>query len=341
MSPTRTCLVTGATGFIGSHLAEACLARGWQVRTLVRPTSDTRLLERLGVTLIPGDIVDPDACREAVAGADVVVHAAAKVGDWGDVDTYRIVNVEGLRNLLEACRGRPIARFIQLSSLGVYAARHHHGTDETEPAATKHIDGYTQSKAEAEQLALGFQRDAGIPVVVLRPGFVYGPRDRTILPRLVDGLRRKQLRYLGGAQRVLNTLYVGNLVEAVFLAVENPGAIGQIFNLTDSEPVTRQRFLETIAERLELPKPRVRPVPLWFPKALTWYLESAARRRGDARPPRLTQARLKFLCYNLDFSTARAQRELGYRPRYTFEDGMREALAEYLSPPAKPLANNG
>src|SRR5262245_3796827 len=126
----RHYFITGATGFVGSHLVEACVARGYRVSTLVRPTSSTTLLERCGVTIHRGDLSDPEAVYRAAGDADVVVHAAAKVGDWGPVEDYRAVNVEGLRQLLEACKGRPLHRFIDFSSLGVYAARHHHGTDE-------------------------------------------------------------------------------------------------------------------------------------------------------------------------------------------------------------------
>jgi nucleoside-diphosphate-sugar epimerase len=326
MSSSPVCLITGATGFVGGHLAEACVQRGWTVRALVRPTSDTQLLEKLGVTLVRGDLSSPETCRRALEGVDVVLHTAAKVGDWGPVEDYRAVNVEGLRNLLEACRERTLRCFVHLSSLGVYPVRHHHGTDESEPLPDYHIDGYTQSKVEAEQLAMAYHRDHGLPIVILRPGFIYGPRDRTVLPQIVDKLRKKQVRYLGGGHRVMNTIYVGNLVEAILLAVEQPDAIGQAFNLTDGEPVSKRRFFETIADGLDLPKPPPLPVPLWLAKMLAWSLEGAARRRNAPEPPRLTQARLKFLGYNLDFSIAKAQRELGYQPRYSFDDGMRETL---------------
>src|SRR5438552_13838672 len=123
-----SCLITGATGFVGSHVAEACVARGMRVRALVRPTSDTKLLEKLGVTLHRGDLADAAAIREAVDGVEAIVHCAAKVGDWGSVEDYRAVNVEALRQLLDACKDRPLQRFVHLSSLGVYAARHHYGT---------------------------------------------------------------------------------------------------------------------------------------------------------------------------------------------------------------------
>src|SRR5262249_6690999 len=138
-----SCLITGATGFVGGHLAEACHRRGMTLRTVARPNSDTRALEELGVQVLRGDLTDVRLVRQAIRGTALVLHCAAKVGDWGPVEEYRAVNVEGLRHLLEACKGQPLERFVHLSSLGVYAARHHHGTDEAEPLPDRHVDGYT------------------------------------------------------------------------------------------------------------------------------------------------------------------------------------------------------
>ena len=163
-------LITGGTGFVGSHVADAAASRG-TVRALARPGSDTTHLESLGAEVVPGDLTDPDALRRAAEGVDTVIHCAAKVGDWGPVEEYRRVNVDGLRALLDAVRGKPLTRFVHVSSLGVYAARHHHGTDETEPLPESHIDGYTQSKVECEKLALEEHRKHGTPVtIVCGPG---------------------------------------------------------------------------------------------------------------------------------------------------------------------------
>lgn len=324
------CAITGATGFLGSHLAEACAARGMGVRALVRPGSDTSLLEKNQATLIRGDLTDPGAVRTFLEGADVVLHCAAKVGDWGPVEDYRAVNVDALRDLLEACRGRNLRRFVHFSSLGVYAARHHYGTDENAALPAHHVDGYTQTKVEAERVALEYQRQHGVPVVILRPGFIYGARDRSVMPKLLDNLRKRKLRYVGNSRkRVMNTIYVGNLVEATFLAIDRPNAVGQIYNLTDGEKVSKRRFIETIADGTGLPKPPPLPVPLWMARVIGWWQEGRARRRKSAKPPRVTQARIKFLGLNLDFSIEKARRELGYQPRIGFDEGMKQTLAWY------------
>jgi nucleoside-diphosphate-sugar epimerase len=324
----RICLITGATGFVGSHLAETCAARGFTVRALVRSNSAASSLEEAGVTLVRGDLQEPGSLASALDGVEVVFHCAAKVGDWGPADDYRRVNVEGLRHLLEACRGKPLRRFIHLSSLGVYAARHHYGTDESEPLPAHHIDGYTQSKVESEQLALRYQREHQVPVVVLRPGFIYGPGDRTVVPKLVENLRNGIVRYLGNGRQALNTIYVGNLVEAMLLAEQKEGVVGQVYNLTDGEAVSKRRFIEGIANGLGVPPPKA-SVPLWVARLAASVMETWARKRGDAEPPRLTQARLKFLGLNLDFSIDKARRELLYVPRWTFEQALAETVAWY------------
>jgi 2-alkyl-3-oxoalkanoate reductase len=321
-------LVTGATGFVGGHFVEACVKRGIAVRTIARPASDTGLLDRLGVAVFRGDFVDSQILDRALDNVNVVVHCAAKVGDWGPVSDFRSVNVEGLRRLLDACIEKPLLRFLQLSSLGVYEARHHYGTDETEPLPKDHQDAYARSKVESEELALGHQRESGIPVVVLRPGFIYGPRDRTVLPRLIEALRKRQVPYFSGGRRALNTIYVGNLIEAMFLAIENPKAVGQMYNLTDGEFVSKRQFIDTVADGMNVPRPRF-SVPLWLALFLAGIMERRALGRGDVEPPRLTRARVKFLGLNLDYSIEKAKRELHYQPHVNFAEGMRQTLEWY------------
>jgi nucleoside-diphosphate-sugar epimerase len=242
------------------------------------------------------------------------------------------VNVEGLRNLLDVGLGRQLDRFVHVSTLGVYAARHHHGTDETEPLPNDHIDGYTQSKVEAERLALQYLRKQNVPVTVLRPGFVYGPRDRTVLPRLVERLKERSVIYIARGRFALNTTYVGNIADAVLLAIDAPAetVVGEVFNITDGEFVSKRKFFETIADGLGLKRPRgFPPVPVWLARMMANWREGAFRRQNKPHPPRITQAQLKFAGLNLDFSIAKARTKLGYTPRVLFDEGMKQALEWY------------
>jgi len=321
-------LITGATGFVGGHIAEACAERDWQVVTIARATSDTGLLEKIGAVIHRGALGDAQLVRKALDGVDVVIHCAAKVGNWGALEEYRKVNVEALRVLLDGCKGQALSRFVHMSSLGVYPPRHHYGSDETVPLPKRHRDSYTQTKVEAEELVMRYYRDFGVPVVILRPGFVYGPRDHTVLPKIIEGLRARTVRYPGGGRTALNTIFVRNLVDAVFLAVDQTQAVGQTYNLTDGEFVTKKRFIGAIADAMGLPHPHLTP-PLWLAKIATRVSERFAKLRGAREAPRFNYASLKFLGLNLDFNIDKARRELGYRPRVSFEDGIGATMTWY------------
>ncbi len=325
----RTCLITGAGGLVGSSLAEACVKRGYKVKALIRTGSDGSFLEKLGVEVVRGDLQDKSLPIEATQGVDTVFHCAAKVGDWGSVDSYRQVNVEGLRKLLDSLNPAQLYKFVHFSSLGVYEARHHHQTDESTPPPDQHFDGYTQSKMESEKLALQYHKDKGYPIVVLRPGFIYGPRDRTVLPRLMEKLKTKEVKYIGSSSYAMNNIFVGNLVQAAFLALDNPNAVGEVFNLTDGEKVSKKRFITTIAKGMNLPTPFFLPVPLWLVKLIASSMEKKALKRGALEAPKITKANIKFLGLNLDFSIEKAKRILGYAPAKTFDEGMAETLNWY------------
>jgi nucleoside-diphosphate-sugar epimerase len=329
---TQRFLITGATGFVGGHLAEACVTRGYSVRAIVRPESDVTLLNQLGVTLFRGELNDADILAKALNGVQHVVHAAAKVGDWGPVDDYRAVNVFAFRRLLDACKTRAIERFVHLSSLGVYEARHHYGTTEEEPLPAQHMDGYTQSKVESEQLALSYWRDHKLPVVVLRPGFIYGPRDRTVLPKLIQSLRTGVMKYIARGRYALNCVYVRNLVDAIFLATEKPDVVGKVFNITDGEFVSKRMFIDAVAYGMNLPSPKAN-VPLWIARIMANTMEKRARKKNKKTAPKLTQARLKFLGLNLDYSIEKARKELGYAPQTPFAEAIEETMAWYRENP--------
>jgi nucleoside-diphosphate-sugar epimerase len=331
-------LITGATGFVGGHIAEECARRGHDLRAIVRPTSDSALLETLGAAIVRGDLSDPKIVRQAVADMDVVIHCAGKLGDWGPIDAYRKVNVDCLRGLLEACKGQALTRFIHMSSLGVYAAKHHYGTGENEPLPTHHRDGYSQSKAEAERLVFSFYRDFGIPAVVLRPGFIYGPRDKAVMPELIKNLRAGWVRYPGGGRSALNTIFIRNLTDAVFLAATKEQAAGQAYNLTDGEFVSKRRFIEAVADAMDLPRPTRTP-PYWLGWIVTWCCENLARLRGAPQAPLFNFTRWKFMALNLDFSIEKARAELGYSPRVSFDDAIEETMAWYKSHEDVPCAS--
>jgi nucleoside-diphosphate-sugar epimerase len=330
-------LITGATGLVGGMLARRAVAAGYTVRALVRQPAQARALAEQGIELAEGDLGRPESLPAAVADVDLVVHSAAQVGDWGPVEKYRAINVFGLEHFLTTLeRAGCVKRFVQISSQGIYQPRHHYGTDETEPANVSGLDGYTCSKAEAEVVLRRHVEEYQFPAVVLRPGFIYGPGDRHVLPPLAQRLMAGKMKLIGDGKKKLNNTYVGNLVDAIFLALEKDGVLGETFNIRDERLVDRIEFVGTIADYLKCPRPG--HVPLWLAKGITAVIEPLARLRGATEAPMLTKARLKFLALNLDYSIAKAKQKLGYQPKVDFQDGMRLAL-EWLT--SEGLAGKG
>lgn len=319
-------LITGATGLVGSHVAERARDLGLRVRALVRSDSDAKLLDLWGIEKVEGDLTDPASLARAVAGATQIVHCAAMIGDWGPVEDYRMTNVHGLEHLLKAVDSAGSLRhFVHVSSLGIYEGRDHYGTSETAEAGSAHTDGYTLSKVEAEALVLQHVRERKVPGTIIRPGFVYGPRDRSFLPMLLAQLKLGHVKYFGSGEQLMNNTFVGNLVDAIYDVLDKPQTVGEIYNVTDGELVSKRDFISAVAINAGYEIPRL-AVPLGVARMLTTFSEGLYRVLGKNEAPPLSQARFKFLGQNLDFSIDKARRELGYQPRVSFAEGMRQTV---------------
>jgi nucleoside-diphosphate-sugar epimerase len=318
-------LITGATGLIGRNFARRAAAAGYPVLAMVRRNSDRSALGGVSVQFVEGDLSEPETLPDALAEADVVVHTAAHLGDWGPPEKYRAINVVALEHMLNAVSriGR-LQRWIQLSSQGVYPARHHYGTDETVPPDPNNIDGYTQTKAESELVVQRHVREHNLNAVILRPGFTYGPGERNALKRVVEKIQTGKMKIIGRGDRLLNNTSVDNLCDAILLAIDTPDISGETFNIRDRRLITREEFVHTIADYLGKPHPR--HVPEWLVKTVVRPIEAVARLRGREDAPIITRGQIKFLTQNLDYSIAKAERVLGYKPRVDFRDGIIPAL---------------
>jgi nucleoside-diphosphate-sugar epimerase len=322
--PNGTLLVTGATGLVGRETVRQGLERGYHVQAMVRPKSDRSSLPA-SVKIIEADLLRPETLPEAVSPADLIVHTAAKTGDWGAAHEFRALNVVGLEHLLYAAEatGR-LKRFVHISSLSVYPAHDHRGTDETDAIALDTTDPYSRSKVDAEFLIEQHRERYALPAAILRPGTIYGPGDRLIVPRLVKGIESGRLKTIGAGDALMHNTSVRNLGDAIMLALESPKAVGEAFNIRDERLVTRLEYFGAVADYLGKPHPG--DVHVNVAKPLARLLESVAHLSGSKKPPLLTEAVIRFMTVNLDFSIAKAQRMLNYQPRVDFRDGIREAL---------------
>ncbi len=333
-----TTLVTGATGFIGGRLVSAFRERGDEVRALVRDPARAQNLAQQSVELATGDVENADSLAAAVEGVDRVCHCAAIVSEWLSPAVIRRVNVEGTRRLLDASAAAGVSRLIYLSSLAVLGSMHHRGTDESAPYRETG-DAYSDSKIESERLVRGFAERGDVATVIVRPGFVYGPGDRLVLPRLIQSLVDEQFTYVGSGDKLLNIVYVDDVVQAVLLADEQ-GVPGAAYNVTDGTRTTLREFVTFAAKYLGLPPPK-RSIPPAVAWALCYGLEGFAKLTRAKEPPRLNRARMKFLYYNQYYSIEKAKRELGYQPRFGYRDGLPPALdwvrEEGLLPAGAPV----
>ena len=200
-------LVTGAAGFIGSHIVERLLAQGHEVRAFVRPTSDCSFLEGLGAELARGDVTDIESLRAAMPGIDAVFHAAANVSNWGPWKEFEAVTVRGTENTLRAAADAGVKRFLQVSTNNVYddRVRKRRRLDESGPFTTgpSAFGHYSLSKVLAKKAAFRYHAEGALAVSAIRPGWVYGPRDRNLVPYMVDFVRSPLAAWVGDRDPIL------------------------------------------------------------------------------------------------------------------------------------------
>ncbi len=322
MSDQKTAYITGATGFIGSHLADRLSREGYRVKALVRDTSDTTHLESLGAELVRGDITEsPEKLRPGLEGATHVFHCAAYVDDWASREEMTRINVDGMRHLLEAVRGLPLERFLFMGSLVVYGLNDQVDLDESSPF--EHTgDSYNETKIQCEELLQQAVRETGLPGVVLRPPYIYGPRDRQLFPRLCESIRSGEFAYISHGKIPFTLVYVENLVDACLLATTTPGIEGEAFIITDGQSVTRRELVEVLCEEMGYTKPSKSFIRQLARMSIPFF-EGIAKLRRSSKPPRLNRFRYKFMAARLTFDISKAGRMLGYEPRVGTPEGLR------------------
>lgn len=321
-------LVTGATGFIGSHLVDRLLERGDTVRALVRPSSDVSYLEERGVELVRGDITDPASLPAAVDGIEAVYHAAAQVSDWGPWREFRSVTIGGTRNVLEAAAQAGVARFLQVSTDNVYSSRYlgKRMTEET-PLETRFAwwDYYRRSKLAAERLAWRYHDEGRLAVTAVRPGLVLGERDRVMLPGVMAFLRSSSAMFLGNARNRLPYVYVGDIAAGCLLAATHPEAAGQAYNLASSETVTQRDLFAAIAEESGVALPR-RSTPVVVARGIAFAMELSSIIGGRRWRPPMSRVGITQVAVDYIEDAGKAERELGWRAQTPMREAVRRAV---------------
>jgi nucleoside-diphosphate-sugar epimerase len=328
-------LVTGATGFLGGALARRlALVEGARVTAVGRRASAGERLaqETRGAQLrfVRADLAEPGAAEAACAGQAIVFHCAARAGAWGAYADFQRDNVIVTNNISAGCQSAG-ARLVHVSTPSVcFADRPRLNVSESDPLPAKQLSHYAATKLLAEQ-AVSAAAAQGLRAIAIRPRAIFGPRDTTLLPRLIQRLALGRLPILGDGRNQADLTYVDNVVDALLLCAQAPEALlGRTFHITNGEPVRLWAAIGQLCQSLGYPRPRRRvplPVALALASASEWA-HAALRRPGE---PAWTRYGVRLLALDATLDIRAARRDLGYTPRVGTADGLARVAAWWMA----------
>jgi nucleoside-diphosphate-sugar epimerase len=314
-------LITGGGGFIGSHLVESQVAQGHRVRVVdLHVERLSHKVSHPNLEVVTGDITDVDLVRRLLERIDVVYHLAAAHLDVGlSDDYYRRVNVDATLNLLEAAQAAGVSRVVHCSSVGVIGDVENPPADETTPCNPSNI--YEQTKLAGEQAALRFAQESGLPVVVVRPAWVYGPRcPRT--QKLFRTISKGHFVMFGNGRTLRHPVYVSDAVRGLELCgVANDGS-GEVYIIAGAEPVTIETLVRMIAQILSVRPPTVH-LPVALGKLVGYTLPLAFKPLGRQQPP-FSRRSVDFFLKDNAYDISKAKQGLGFQPQLGLHSGLEE-----------------
>lgn len=311
--------VTGGSGFVGRELLKELRKRGIAARSLARSESARATVSRLGAEPVAGDLDDEAALALGMTGCDTVVHAAAYVKDSGPMAEYVQANVEGTRRVLQAARASGVRRFVHVGTEAVLAdgAPIVRATEQT-PYPAHPVGPYPITKGEAERLVRAASAP-GFDAMVVRPRFIWGKGDTSVLPVMIDAVKAGTWRWIGGGRYLTSTCHVANVVEGILCAAER-GVPGGVYFLTDGAPVEFRRLIGDMMRAVGV-EPGERELPRWVAKA-------AARVTSFMAKPPVSLTALALMSHEVTVIDERARTELGYVGHMSVADGLAELRAE-------------
>jgi nucleoside-diphosphate-sugar epimerase len=310
--------VTGGSGFVGGATVRRLVSDGHDVLAMSRSDPADARLEAMGARPVRCDLENIAAAH--LDGAETVIHAAAYVEPWGPRDAWFRTNVLGTQHLLEAARQAGVRRFVHIGTeAAIVSGQHVRGADERAPLALRSPYPYCATKAEAERRVID-ANGRGFTTLVLRPRFVWGPGDQTILPMLEEMAEKGRFRWIDHGRALTSTTHIDNLVHAIVLALDHGSGGQSYFVLDDGERTMREMLTGLAAARgISLPEGSI---PAWLAMTLATSLEAVWRLFDlDGAPP-LTRHAVMVMSRDCTLTDAKARRELGYQPSVTVEAGL-------------------
>lgn len=318
--PLRQVLVTGASGFLGSHVVRTLAARG--LRVTAHGRSAARLDFGPDVRVCRGELANLPLLTEAAAGCDAVVHCAALSAPWGDPREFVATNVAGTSNLLTAARTTGVRRLVHISSPAViFDGRDQHHLRDDAPYPPSFSSHYARSKQLAEQLVIA--ADASMETVILRPKAIYGDGDRALVPRLLRAARTGRLPQIGNGANVVDVTHVDDVVQSIECALDTADGVGGTFLITGGEHVPLWSLIRELLEGVGLRYPTRR---IALPVALAAAAAMETLAAITRKEPALTRYSALILARTQTYDIARARILLGYTPRVTAEAGLARTI---------------
>jgi len=320
-------LVTGGTGFLGSHFVERLLEQGHEVHVLARETSDLSHLKTTGAEIFFGDIENHDSLLAAVKGVDIVYHAAARVTPgWGAWKWFESSIVRGTDNMLRASVEAGVPRFLHVSTGSVHGKLCEGDTPvcESTPCSLTFCPDayYDYAKMQAEGVALDYHKKGKIQVSMIRIGAIYGPRDRLLADRVYRHMSTPIIVWPGESNPKYSIVYATDAVDLAILVAASDRAQGEVYNVADSHEVRLREFAAAMLKAMGGPKPQVN-IP--YSVAYVWctLMEWWSRLRRVEEMPYLTRSGLRFVNKGIYLDGTKAREELGWQPRVSLEEGTR------------------
>ncbi len=313
-------LITGATGFIGGNLVKGNLAKGNKVRAMALPGDPgAASLKAKGVEIVEGDVRDYNSIRKAMEGIEIVFHCAAVVTDWAPKSLFEQVTVGGAENMCRAACDVGVSRFVDMSTCDVFGIIEDKIMDESFPLKPWD-EPYPDYKIKSEEIMWRYHKEKGLPVTMVYPCWVFGEGDQTFVPLLADSIIKKELIFWRKDALVWPT-YIDNLVDLLLLISEDPRAVGNGYLVHDGEFTTLQEFCAEIARALGVP-PITTHIPYGLAYAASWVMELIWRALGIKTRPLLTTYTVKNLGSRFRFSIEKAEKQLGWKPKISYKEGM-------------------
>ena len=317
-----TWFVTGGSGFVGRHLIRTLVQRGEAVRALARSDSSKQVVTQLGALAVNGDLDSTESIASGMKGCDFVVHAAAKVEEWGPRADYQRINVDGTANVIAAARQAHVKRLVHVGTEAPFATGQPlHNINESTPLPDQPLPRYPATKAASERLVRA-ANSATLQTVVVRPRLIWGPDDTSVLPQLVNAVKQGQFLWIDHGKSLTSTCHVSNVCEGIIGAALR-GKPGEAYFLTDGEPISSREFLTALIKTRG-----VTPADKSIPFGVAWAFASLLEFLSDTlrlgfKPP-VTRMAIGLIGREVTVSDAKARAEIGYRNVISRQDGLRQ-----------------